>query len=126
MADNINKKVLIVEDDKDFRFILQINFSKEGFSVVTAENGEEGLSLVEKEKPDLIILDILMPTMDGIEMAKQVKQKGINIPIVFLTNMSDIDHISQAQEIVLSDYIIKSDVSVDKIVEAAKTKLGIK
>jgi len=126
MADNINKKVLIVEDDKDFRFILQINFGKEGFSVVTAENGEQGLSLVEKEKPDLIILDILMPIMDGIEMAKQVKQKGINIPIVFLTNMSDIDHISQAQEIVLSDYIIKSDVSVEKIVAVAKTKLGIK
>jgi two-component system alkaline phosphatase synthesis response regulator PhoP len=124
MAD-VNKKILVVEDDKDFLFILQTNFSNEGFSVLAAKDGKEGLDLVGKEKPDLIILDILMPNMDGIEMAKQMKEKGINIPIIFLTNVSDTDRISKAEQIVPSDYIIKSDMSVDKIVAHVKKKLGI-
>ncbi len=124
MAD-INKKILIVEDDKDYLFILQTNFRNEGFSIIAAKDGREGLDLAEKEKFDLIILDILMPNMDGIEMAKQLKQKGINIPIMFLTNVSDIEQISKAEEAVPSDYIIKSDMTVDRIIVQVKKKLGI-
>ena len=122
----IDKKILIVEDDKDFRFILQTDFRSEGFNIITAENGQEGLDLIVKEKPDLIILDILMPKMSGIEMAEKMKEKGLNTPLIFLTNMSDIDHISKAEQIFPTDYIIKADVSIDKIVTAAKRKLGIK
>lgn len=122
---NFVKKVLIVDDDKDFLSILKIKFISEGFFIVTAENGEEGLEMVEKEKPDLILLDILMPKMDGIEMAKQMKIKSINVPIIFLTNMGDTGHISKAIEAIPSDYIIKSDMSIDKIVLESKKKLGL-
>lgn len=125
MAEVINKKILIVEDDKDFLFILQTDLRNAGFAVITAENGQEGLDAAQEEKPDLIILDILMPVMDGLEMAKQMKAKGMNIPIIFLTNMSDLEHISKATEITPADYIIKSDVSVDKIAVLVKKKLGI-
>ena len=120
-----SKKVLIVEDDKDFLFILQTNFRDQGFSIITAHDGQEGLATAEKEKPDLIILDILMPNMNGLEMAKQMKEKGINIPIIFLTNVGDVESISKAEETVPSDYIIKSDMSVDKIVAQVKKRLGI-
>lgn len=123
---DINKKILIVEDDKDFLFILQVNFRNEGFFVITAKDGQEGLDLAAKEKPDLILLDILMPKMDGIEVAKQIKKNGANIPIIFLTNVSDINQISKAEEIGPSDYIIKSDMSVEGVVEQAKKRLGIK
>lgn len=123
--DKVNKKILIVEDDKPFLWILRQSFSSEGFEIAIAENGEEGLKMAEEEKPDLILLDILMPIMDGIETAKRIRAKGINVPVIFLTNMSDVEHISKAEETIPSDYIIKSDLSVDKIIALVKSKLGI-
>ncbi len=122
---NTNKKVLIVEDDEDFLFILQANLKKEGFSVITAKNGKDGLTMIEKEKPDLIVLDILMPVMDGLEMAMEMKKNNMTIPIIFLTNVKDIDSISKAVEIIPSDYIIKSDMSIDKIIAEIKRKLTV-
>ena len=120
-----SKKILIVEDDKSYRWILEQSFIVAGFSVAIAEDGEKGLALAEAENPDIILLDILMPKMDGIEVARQIKQKGIKIPVIFLTNMGDLDHITKAMEAIQADYIIKSNVPVDKIVERVKNKLGV-
>lgn len=120
----INKKILIVEDDKSFFWILNKKLTEEGFLIINAEDGEEGLKRVE-EKPDLILLDIMMPKMDGIEMAKKMKEMGKNIPIIFLTNMSDVEHMSNAISTVPADYFIKSDMSIDKITEVVKKKLGV-
>ena len=120
------KKVLIVEDDKDFLWILRQSFKLEPFSVMFAENGEEGLSIAEKEKPDLIIVDILMPKMNGIEMAKKIIEKGVKPQIIFLTNLKDENHISQVMDITGgSDYIVKSDVPISLIIERVKDKLGL-
>ncbi|MEK7562420.1 MAG: response regulator [Patescibacteria group bacterium] len=126
MAD-INKKILIVEDDKNFLWILKQSFVSEGFNVVTAENGELGLDLAERENPDLILLDILMPKMDGITVAKKLKEAGSKAQIMFLTNLKDVQHISEAVDTVKeTDYLIKSDFHVDAIVSMVKTKLGVK
>ena len=123
----INKKILIVEDDKSFLWILRQSFDNEGFSVVFAQDGEEGLKMAVEEKPDLILLDILLPKMDGITMAKKLKEKGVNSQIIFLTNLKDEEHISEAVEIVKeTDYIIKSDLHIDQIVARVKERLGIK
>lgn len=119
------KKIIIIDDDKSFSWILSQGFAGGGFEVVMAENGQEGLKLIESEKPDLILLDVMMPVMDGIEMAKQVKAKGITAPIIFLTNMSDADHISNAVQVVPSDYILKADVPVSQIVLQVKKRLGV-
>ena len=121
----VNKKILIVEDDTDFLFILNASFVRAGFFVYTAQNGRDGLALAEKEKPDLILLDIMLPIMDGIEMAKQVTAKGIKSPITFLTNLSDVEHVDQAIKAAPADYIIKANVPVDKIVAHVKKKLGV-
>jgi len=126
MAD-INKKILIVEDDKNFLWILKQSFVSEGFSVFIAEDGEIGLDLAEKEKPDLILLDILMPKMDGIAVAKRLKETGNKAQVMFLSNLKDVQHISEAMDTVKeTDYLIKSDFHVDTIVSMVKTKLGIK
>jgi len=118
-------KILIVEDDKAFLWILSQSFTSTGFSVVSALDGEEGLKITEQEKPDLILLDIQMPKMDGIEMAKRLRAKGINSKIIFLTNYGDENHISQAMEVNKdTDYIIKSDMHVDQVVARVKEKLG--
>lgn len=122
----INKKILIVEDDEDFQYILEKKFTMEGFFVVTAKDGKEGIAIAEKEKPDLILSDILMPNMDGVAMAKKIRGGNANIPIIFLTNIQDVDNTIDAQKSNVFDYLIKSNTSIDDIVTKAKEKLGIK
>lgn len=122
-----NKKVLIVDDDKEYLWILRQGFDNEGFSVVFAQDGEEGLKMAEAEKPDLILLDILMPKMDGITMAKKLREKGIKSQIIFLTNLKDEEHISKAVEAVKeTEYIIKSDLHIKQIIERVKERLAVK
>ena len=122
-----NKKILIVEDSNDFLWILKQGFVGEGFSVIFAQDGEEALKMAEEEKPDLILLDILLPKMDGITVAKKLKEKGLNPKIIFLTNLKDTEHMGKAVETMNdTDYIIKSDLHLDQIVARAKEKLGIK
>jgi Response regulator containing CheY-like receiver, AAA-type ATPase, and DNA-binding domains len=125
MAKKINKKVLIVEDDKDFLSILKTKFTGEGFSVVTAEDGQEGINAVKEEKPDLIFSDVLMPGMDGIEMAKKIREFDKNVLIVFLTNIKDVDYTKNVEGSGEFDYLIKSDLSISDIVGKAKSKLGL-
>ena len=120
------KKVLIVEDDKDFLWILRQALDHQDFSVLYALDGEEGFVQAEKEKPDLIIMDILLPKMDGIQTAKKIKENGINSEIIFLTNFKDPGHISDAMEAAgQTDYIVKSDVRIDAILERIKSKLAM-
>ena len=120
------KKILIVEDDKDFLWILRQSFSNQSPSVVYAMDGEEGLIMAEKEEPDLIVVDILLPKMDGITMAKKIKEKGIKSQIIFLTNMKDLKYINDALNAVgETDYIVKSDVHVDTIIKRVKDRLGV-
>ncbi len=119
-----DKKILIVEDSKSYLFILSETFKAEGFTVFTAENGEDGLEAIKNNKPDLILLDITMPKMDGLTMSKKVKESGINTPIIFLTNMSDLKHVSEGME-TAKDYIVKADTSVENIVVKVKERLSV-
>lgn len=121
-----NKKILIVEDDANFSEIMKMGFLGSGIDVVFARNGQEGIDVVQKEKPDLILMDILMPKIDGIEAAKNIKAAGVNSPIIFLTNVKDIDSMGKALEVSQSDYIVKADMHVSQIVDRVKEKLGVK
>jgi len=121
-------KVLIVEDDKDYRWILEQGFaSAVELNVLFAKDGEEGLDMIIKESPELVVLDIMLPKMDGMEVARKVKEKGLKPKIVFLTNLTDLKYIMGAVEVVKeTDYIIKSDIRVPEIVERVKARLLIK
>lgn len=120
------KKILIVEDELPLRSILMDQFTGEGFNVLAASDGEEGLAITKKEKPDLVLIDILLPKMDGITMAKEIKKLNLGTLMIFLTNLSDVQHIADASEAVYSDYIIKSDLNVDDVVDKVKKRLGLK
>lgn len=121
---NSYKKVLIVDDDKDISNILKQSLVAEGFSVISAQDGEEGLKMIEKEKPDLILLDIVMPKMDGVTMAKKLEEKGIKLKIIFLTNLRG--ELPVAEGIVeKTDYISKTDMHIDQIIAKVKEKLSI-
>ena len=126
MIEKINKKILIVEDDEDFISILKTKFESEGFSIVVAKDGEEGIIVAEKENPDLIVSDILMPKMDGIEMVKKIKESNKNVLVVFLTNIKDDDYIKSIKELGGADYLIKADLRINDIVNKVKNKFGIK
>ena len=119
-----SKKILIVEDDEDFLSILKIKFASEGFSVVTAMDGEEGITVAEREKPELILSDVLIPKMNGIEMVKKIRESGDNVLVIFLTNIKDDDYTKDIKD-VGADYLIKSDLRINDIVEKVKNKFNI-
>ena len=114
------QKVLIVDDDDSFLFILKKGFSEAGFLVITAKDGADCLSAVEEEKPALIVSDILLPGLDGIEMAKKLRKKNIETPIVFLSNVTDQEQLDSIRQIKRCDYLIKSNVQVSDIIVKAK------
>jgi len=119
-------KILIVEDEESLRKALVDKFQQEKLEVLNAKNGQEGLKMALEEKPDLMLLDILMPKMDGIEMVKELRKDdwGKNVPVIILTNVKDSDKIAQSLEEGITDYVIKSDESINQIVEKIKHKLG--
>lgn len=83
------KRILVVDDEEDIRFVLQMLLERHGFEVETAEDGVAALEKIRSKKFDLIILDILMPHMDGFEVAKKLDQMGLQIPVIMLTAKAD-------------------------------------
>jgi DNA-binding response OmpR family regulator len=122
----LNKKILIVEDDPNFIAILKQKFNQEGFTTFTAQDGKEGLNMALKEEIDLVISDVLLPLLIGVEMIKKIKEKKDDLPVVLLTNVKDNDYADITKNLKKVDYLIKSDVRIDEILKIVKKKLGIK
>ena len=123
--ENQKKTVLIVEDEVVLSNILKDKLEGENFLVSTAKNGEEGLSTALNTKPDLILLDIIMPKMDGIEMLKKMREDawGKNVRVLLLTNDSNPDHMRESLKDNAVDYLIKSDWNLDEVVKKIRTRL---
>ncbi len=122
------KKILIVEDEAPLLHALVDKFTHEGFTVLEAKNGEEGLGLALKEHPDLILLDIIMPIMDGMTMFKRLQEddRGKDIPVIMLSNLSDFDSIAEAtQSGMLHSYLIKTHWKIEDVVKKVKEKLEV-
>ena len=104
-----NAKILIVDDEKDIIEFLKYNFDKEGFKVYTASNGNEGMKVAKKEKPDLIILDIMMPGMDGVELCQELRAmpEFEDTLIIFLTARGEDYSQIAGFEVGADDYITK-------------------
>lgn len=119
------KKILVVDDEKDLREAIATALSYEDFTVVTAEDGEEGLALALKERPDLIFLDVMMPKLDGIGMLKQLRGDtwGRDVKVVIMTVLDDMEKMAEAVEYGASEYIMKTDISLSGIIEKAKERL---
>ncbi len=121
------KKVLIVEDEALLRQALFDKFTREGFCALEAKNGEEGLAIALKERPDIILLDIIMPKVNGLTMLKNLRQDewGKNVPIIVLTNLNDAENVSKAMESGVYDFLVKSDWKLNELIERVKNKLKI-
>jgi DNA-binding response OmpR family regulator len=100
------KKILVVDDEKNIRDLLSLYLQKAGFDTVQARNGQEALDLFEKEKPHLIILDLMLPYVDGIAVAKKIRRHS-NIPILMLTAKAEEDDRIGGLELGADDYVVK-------------------
>lgn len=121
------KLILVVEDEQTIVFALTEKLSYAGFSVTAAKNGQEGLDLATKIQPDLIILDLLMPLMNGLTMLGKLRAdtRCWHIPVLILTNFSDSEMITQAHNLGVTDYLVKTDWSLEDITKKIKERLGM-
>ena len=101
------KKILVVDDEKSIVTLLKYNLEQAGFSVITAFDGEEGLQTVVEQKPDLVVLDLMLPKLDGIEVCKQLRQLKVNVPILMLTAKDDEFDKVLGLELGADDYLTK-------------------
>ena len=122
----VKKVVLVIEDDPPLREALYDKLTREGFSVFLAKNGEEGLALALREHPDLVLLDLLMPKMGGIEMARQLRADawGKEAKVIILTNVTDLEHVSTALDEKVFDYLVKADTPLDELVTKIREVTG--
>ena len=122
-----HKKILIVEDNKGLAKVLSNSLHSENVSILEAGNGEDGLALALKEHPDLILLDVVMPKMDGITMLQKMREDewGKNASVIILSNLSDQNKVADAVTEGVFDYLIKDDWSLDDLITRVKAKLNI-
>jgi len=121
------KIILLVDDDPLIIRMYQKKLSAEGYKVNTAFNGEEGLTSIKKEKPDLILLDVMMPKVNGVEVLKTLKKdsESAMIPVIILTNLGDDEkEIQAAKDLGALDYLVKSDISLEELSLRVKESLA--
>lgn len=118
--------ILIVEDEASMRKVLADKFFREGFRVFMAREGESGLEMAQKEHPDFILLDLLMPKMDGMEMLKRLRKTewGEKANIAILTNYNDPERIDESKKQNVIDFWLKTDWSLAELVSEVKKRLG--
>lgn len=117
------KKILIVEDEKLLGDALELKFKHEGYTVIRSANGQEGLEKVTSEKPNLILLDLMMPVMDGKTMLRKLREMDEfkTLPVIVLTNAGDVDNIRETQRFYnAEEFMIKSNVTPEEIVKKVK------
>lgn len=114
---NTNKKILIIEDEKPMARALELKLTHAGFEAKAVFNGEEGMALLQKEAYALIMLDLVMPKMDGFKVLETINEKKIKTPVIVLSNLSQQDDEKRAKILGAKEFFIKSDTPIAIIVE---------
>lgn len=127
MEQNNKKTILVVEDEAPMRRLMTEALTEGGFDVIQAEDGKSGLAMALEKHPDLILLDLILPELDGMTVMQKLRHDvwGKAVPIILLTNLSANDHIMRG---VVNDepahYLIKTNLTVQDVVEKVKSVLG--
>lgn len=121
-----SKSVLVIDDEESLVNVLSQKFKDEGITAYVAYNGREGLQVALEKHPDLILLDIMMPEMDGFDVMKHLQEDewGKTVPIILLTNSSSIDTVAKAVSTGMSEFLVKTDLRLDEVVNKVKTRFG--
>jgi DNA-binding response OmpR family regulator len=119
-------KILLIEDDKFLRELIIQKLGKEGFEVVEAAEGETGVVKIEEEKPDLVLLDLILPGIDGFEVLRRIKENQAvsSIPVIILSNLGQRDDVEKGIELGAVDYLIKAHFTPGEIVQKIKATLS--
>jgi len=121
-----NEKILVVEDEATLQKALVEVLEQAGYETLSALDGEKGFELAKDNIPDLILLDIILPKMDGFEVLKGLKAdpKLANIPVIILTNLGDVSSVQQALELGANSYLVKADFHLDDVIEKVERTLA--
>ena len=126
MADSsTTKRVLIVEDERPMAQALKIKLDKSGFTTEIASNGEEALKIIDRSKFDIILLDLVMPRLDGFGVLEELKKNKVAIPVIVASNLGQETDIKRAVSLGAVDYFVKSDISIAEIIEKIKKALDL-
>jgi DNA-binding response OmpR family regulator len=119
------KKILIVEDDKFLRELIVRKLEKEEYNVVEALDGEEGVRKIKEEKPDLVLLDLILPGIDGFEVLAKIKEDPLveGIPVIILSNLGQREDVERGLKLGAVDYLVKAKFTPGEIVEKIKNNL---
>lgn len=120
------KKVLFIEDESSLQKTFGDILKQEGYEMISALDGETGLRLAMSQKPDLILLDLILPKVNGFEVLKKLKEDKItrDIPVIVLTNLEGIGDVEKAIELGATTYLVKTQYSLEEVVEKIKKVLG--
>lgn len=112
--------ILIAEDDRSMSKALELKLKKSGLNVLTAYDGEEALNILDQGGVDLMLLDLIMPKVDGFSVLEEIKKKNIKVKIIITSNLSQEEDLQRAKEFGVSDYLVKSDTPIQDIVNKVK------
>ncbi len=121
-------KILVVEDDKFLRELITQKLSREGYDVREAVDGEDGVKKVKESKPDIILLDLILPGIDGFEVLAKIKEDSelADVPVVILSNLGQRDDVERGLKLGAVDFLIKAHFTPGEIIEKVQKILGEK
>lgn len=121
----MTKKILIIEDEKFLRGLIKHKLTSGGFKVIESVDGEDGLEKVKKERPDLILLDLILPGIDGFEVLSKIKKEPLTafIPVVILSNLGQKEEIQKGLTLGAADFLVKAYFTPDQIMEKINSLL---
>jgi len=125
--DNSEHKILLIEDDQFLRDLMRTKLNREGFEVLFRIDGKEGLRAIQTEKPDLVLLDVILPGIDGFSVLQQIRSSGdpevAKVPIVLLSNLGQDSDVAKGKQLGANDYLIKSNLTIDEIIKKIRVFL---
>lgn len=122
---NSKKKVLIIEDDDHISKVYEIKLKNDMVEIILARDGEEGLERIISQKPDLVLLDLMIPKRDGFSVLEEVKKNSVtrNIPVLVLSNLGQKSDMDKAMALGAEDYLVKVSFSIQEVVDKIKKYL---
>ncbi len=122
----MSHKLAIIEDDPAISQMYRMKFESEGYKVETAENGKIGLDMIEKMKPDMVLLDLMMPEMNGDEMLEIMRATdwGKDIPVIVLTNMGEQEIPAKIEKLGINAFVLKAEMTPKQVEELVKKEIS--
>lgn len=122
MVEQKSKKVLVVEDDEFLANAMRVQLETDGYEIVIAQNGEEAKQLVEEHKPNVVILDLILPKVDGFVFLEEIRniEEYKKLPIIVASNLGQKEDIKKAMDLGANDYVVKTNLSIEELVQKVK------